>query len=106
CALDEDGAIDTGHAFMRLRDLFQYRRRFFGGVGIERDHHTARIALQNGDNNFRSNPQCFTDERVFGEADGVRKIDIDVCAESSFKLTGLAALSRLRKRGRYRSIWR
>ena len=65
-----DGAIDTGHAFMRLRDGFQYRRRFFRRVGIERDHHATRIALENGDGYFCADAQRATDEFIFGEAFG------------------------------------
>ena len=48
----EHGAVDTGRAFVRLRDGFQYGRRFFRCVGIERDHHATRIALENGDSYF------------------------------------------------------
>jgi hypothetical protein len=33
---------------MRLRDGFQYRRRFFRRVRIEHDHHATRITLENG----------------------------------------------------------
>src|SRR5438132_13775781 len=48
----EHGGIDTGHAFMRLRNGFQYGRRFFRRIGIERDHHATRIAQENGDSYF------------------------------------------------------
>lgn len=48
----EHGAIDTSHAFVCLRDGFQYRRRFFRRVGIECDHHATPVALENRDGYF------------------------------------------------------
>src|ERR1051325_6800272 len=52
-ALAKHSRVNTGHAFMRLRNCFQDRRRFFRGVGIERDHHATRIALEHSNDNFR-----------------------------------------------------
>jgi len=43
------GTVNTRHTIVSLRYLLQYRRGFFSGVGIERDHHATSIALQNPD---------------------------------------------------------
>ena len=56
-AFHEDCTVNTRHAVVSLRYFLQYCRCFFAGIGIERDHHAARIALQNRDDYFRSNPQ-------------------------------------------------
>ena len=69
-SFDKHSAVNAGHAFVRLRDGFQYRRRFFGGIGVERDHHAARIALENGDGYFLADAQRATDEFIFGETAG------------------------------------
>jgi len=41
----KDGAVDSGHTFVRLRDCFQDCRRLLRGIGIERDHHAAPVPL-------------------------------------------------------------
>src|SRR5438067_2157167 len=71
-SFSEDGAIDPGHAFMRLRDGFQYRRRFFRSIGVQRDHHATGIALKNCDGHFCADAQRATDEFILGETVGRR----------------------------------
>ena len=56
-ALHHDRAVNTGHALVSLRYFLQYRWVFLCRIGIECDHHAARIALQNRDHDFRSDPQ-------------------------------------------------
>src|SRR5205823_157707 len=82
-ALHHYRTINTGHAIVRLSYFLQYRRRFFSGIGIERDHHAAGIALQNRDDHLRADPQGSADEFILGEASGGRQVHIDVCPETA-----------------------
>ena len=67
---------------MRLRNFFQYRRRFLSGIGIERDHHAARIAFQNRYDYFGANPQRSAYKIVLGEALSGCEVHIHVCSET------------------------
>src|SRR5690349_12512596 len=67
-AFYQDRTVNAGHALMSLRYVLQYRWSLFAGVGIERDHHAARIALQNRYDHLRSNSQGSTDKLILGEA--------------------------------------
>ena len=55
-----------------LRYFLQNRRRLFSGIRIERDHHAARVALQNRDDYLRSDLYRSADKFVFSEAVGGR----------------------------------
>ena len=82
-AFCENRGIDASHPLVGLRDRFQDRRRFLGGVGIERDHHAACVARENLNDNFGPDAQRLADKLVLGEAIGWwRKIDIDVRPET------------------------
>jgi hypothetical protein len=64
-----------------LGDRFQDSGRALGGVGIERDHHAARITLENRNDYFRSEPERAADELVLGKRGNFGKIEVDVGAE-------------------------
>ena len=51
-------------------------------IGIERDHHAARIALQNRDHYLWPNAQGAADERVLGKTVRRGQIQINVCPEA------------------------
>ena len=62
----EDGAVNSSEAVVSLRDFLQDGRRFLRRVGIERDHHAARITLQNATTTFE--PIARNDRQfVFGK---------------------------------------
>src|SRR4029453_948555 len=44
----EHSTINACHAIVSLRYFLKYCRFFFAGIGIERDHHAAPVALKNG----------------------------------------------------------
>ena len=50
--LHQDGAIDAGRAVVGAADLAQDRAARLGGLGIDRDHLAARIALEHGDHHL------------------------------------------------------
>ena len=51
-AFYHDRTVNTGHALVSLRYFFQYCGSFFAGFGIECNHHAARVAFQNRDDDF------------------------------------------------------
>src|SRR5437762_13858098 len=67
-AFDQNRAVNARHALVSLRYFLQYRRHFFSGIGVERDHHAAWIALENRDDHLRPDPQRLTHERILAEA--------------------------------------
>lgn len=69
---------------MSLGDLFQDRGRFLRRLGIERNHHAARIAIGHRHRHFRTDAQRFSDKIVLREAVAARKVEIDVGPEAAF----------------------
>jgi hypothetical protein len=56
-ALDQDRAVDAGHAVVVARDLAQEVRARLGGLGIEGDHLAALVALEHRDHRLLAEPQ-------------------------------------------------
>src|SRR6185503_21275910 len=67
-ALNQNRGVNTSLAVMRLGDLSAELRIRFSGIGIERDHLAARIALENRDDGFRSETHRSAYERILAKA--------------------------------------
>jgi hypothetical protein len=48
-AFDKDSGIDPGHSVVRLCHVAQDARLRLAGLGIDRDHFTARVTLKDGE---------------------------------------------------------
>ena len=58
-AFDKHGSIDPSHSIMRLCHVAQDVLLRLAGLGVDRDHFTARVTLENGEAQPLPNPSAF-----------------------------------------------
>jgi len=83
-SFDQDCGVDSGFAIVGPGDALHHVRIGLGGFGVEGDHFAARVAVDDGKNDFLSDAKGVADELIFAESVFGVEIEIDVRAKTAF----------------------